>query len=57
MVLERDLALGEEDLGRVGRFLPDALALAVGLRFGEEQPEDDEEDGGAGAEPEELRVR
>jgi hypothetical protein len=54
VALEGDLALVEEDLGGVGRLLADALALEVGLGFGEAEAEGDDQDGRAGAEPEEL---
>lgn len=54
--LERHLALLDEDFAHARVLLPGllakALALAVGYRLGQHESEDDEEDGRAGAEPE-----
>lgn len=57
VVLEGDLALLDEDLADalglvVARLLAQALALEVRVGLGEHETEDDEEEGRAGAEPE-----
>ena len=56
MPLERDLALRDEDLGRVRVGLAQPLALLVGLCLGEAKTEDDEKNWWASTEPEELAL-
>lgn len=52
MALERDLALGDERFGDVGRSLAHRLALLVHLRLRQVQPGNDDQNWRARAEPE-----
>lgn len=56
MTLERNFAFAEEGCCGVLPGFADGFALAEGPCFGEAEPEDYDEDGWAGAEPEKLGV-